>query len=79
MQRGTFNFTNTSIRRNIIKGCAAELSTTAIDNARAKRVFVIYLPDRGDFEIIVKTATNAVSEIVENEQEWEFLAQLMEG
>ena len=79
MQRGTFNFTNTSIRRNIIKGCAAELSTTAIDNARARRVFVVYLPDSGDFEIIVKTATNAVSEIVENEQEWEFFAQLMEG
>ena len=79
MQRGTFNFTNTSIRRNIIKGCAAELSTTAIDNARARRVFVVYLPDSGDFEIIVKTATNAVSEIVEDEQEWEFLAQLMEG
>ena len=79
MQRKTFNFTNTSIRRNIIKGCAAELSTTAIDNARAKRVFVVYLPDHGDFEIIVKTATNAVSEIVEDEQEWEFFAQLMEG
>ena len=79
MQRETFNFTNTSIRRNIIKGCAAELSTTAIDNARARRVFVVYLPDSGDFEIIVKTATNAVSEIVEDEQEWEFLAQLMEG
>lgn len=79
MQRGTFNFTNTSIRRNIIKGCAAELSTTAIDNARARRVFVVYLPDSGDFEIIVKTASNAVSEIVEDEQEWEFFAQLMEG
>ena len=79
MQRETFNFTNTSIRRNIIKGCAAELSTTAIDNARARRVFVVYLPDSGDFEIIVKTATNAVSEIVEDEQEWEFFAQLMEG
>ena len=79
MQRETFNFTNTSIRRNIIKGCAAELSTTAIDNAREKRVFVVYLPDSGDFEIIVKTASNAVSEIVEDEQEWEFLAQLMEG
>ena len=79
MQRKTFNFTNTSIRRNIIKGCAAELSTTAIDNARAKRVFVVYLPDSGSFEIIVKTATNAVSEIVEDEQEWEFFAQLMEG
>ena len=79
MQRKTFNFTNTSIRRNIIKGCAAELSTTAIDNAREKRVFVVYLPDSGDFEIIVKTASNAVSEIVEDEQEWEFLAQLMEG
>ena len=79
MQRETFNFTTTSIRRNIIKGCAAELSTTAIDNARAKRVFVVYLPDHGDFEIIVKTATNAVSEIVEDEQEWEFFAQLMEG
>lgn len=79
MQRKTFNFTNTSIRRNIIKGCAAELSTTAIDNARAKRVFVVYLPDSGDFEIIVKTASNAVSEIVEDEQEWEFFAQLMEG
>ena len=79
MQRETFNFTNTSIRRNIIKGCAAELSTTAIDTARAKRVFVVYLPDSGDFEIIVKTATNAVSEIVEDEQEWEFFAQLMEG
>lgn len=79
MQRETFNFTNTSIRRNIIKGCAAELSTTAIDNARAKRVFVVYLPDSGDFEIIVKTASNAVSEIVEDEQEWEFFAQLMEG
>lgn len=79
MQRETFNFTNTSIRRNIIKGCAAELSTTAIDNVRAKRVFVVYLPDNGDFEIIVKTATNAVSEIVEDEQEWEFFAQLMEG
>ena len=79
MQRETFNFTNTSIRRNIIKGCAAELSTTAIDNARSKRVFVVYLPDSGDFEIIVKTASNAVSEIVEDEQEWEFLAQLMEG
>ena len=79
MQRETFNFTNTSIRRNIIKGCAAELSTTAIANVRAKRVFVVYLPDSGDFEIIVKTATNAVSEIVEDEQEWEFFAQLMEG
>lgn len=79
MQRKTFNFTNTSIRRNIIKGCAAELFTTAIDNARAKRVFVVYLPDSGDFEIIVRTATNAVSEIVEDEQEWEFFAQLMEG
>ena len=79
MQRETFNFTNTSIRRNIIKGCAVELSTTAIDNAREKRVFAVYLPDSGDFEIIVKTATNAVSEIVEDEQEWEFLAQLMEG
>ena len=79
MQRETFNFTNTSIRRNIIKGCAAELSTTAIDNARVKRVFVVYLPDHGDFEIIVKTASNAVSEIVEDEQEWEFFAQLMEG
>ena len=41
MQRGTFSSANTSIRRNIIKGCAAELSTTAIDNARAKRVFVV--------------------------------------
>lgn len=79
MQREAFNSVNTNIRRNIIKGCAAELSTTAIDNARAKRVFVVYLPDSGDFEIIVKTATNAVSEIVENEQEWEFFAQLMEG
>lgn len=79
MQRETFNFTNTSIRRNIIKGCAAELSTTAIDNARERRVFVVYLPDSGDFEIIVKTASNAVSEIVEDEQEWEFFAQLMEG
>lgn len=79
MQRGTFSSANTSIRRNIIKGCAVELSTTAIDNARAKRVFVVYLPDSGDFEIIVKTATNAVSEIVEDEQEWEFFAQLMEG
>lgn len=79
MQREKFNFANTTIRRSIIKGCAVELSTTAIDNAHAKRIFAIYLPDSGDFEIIVKTATNAVSEIVENEQEWEFLAQLMEG
>lgn len=79
MQRETFNSVNTNIRRNIIKGCVAELSTTAIDNARAKRIFIVYLPERGDFEIIVRTATNAVSEIIENEQEWEFFAQLMEG
>ena len=79
MQREMFNFANTTVRRSIIKGCAVELSTTAIDNAHAKRIFAIYLPDSGDFEIIVKTATNAISEIVENEQEWEFLAQLMEG
>lgn len=79
MKREMFNFTNTAIRRSIIKGCAVELSTTAIDNSREKRIFAIYLPDSGDFEIIVKTATNAVSEIIENEQEWEFLAQLMEG
>lgn len=78
MQREMFNFVNTTIRRSIIKGCAVELSTTAIDNAHAKRIFAIYLPDSGDFEIIVKTATNAISEIVENEQEWEFFAQLME-
>lgn len=78
MQREMFNFANTTIRRSIIKGCAVELSTTAIDNAHAKRIFAIYLPDSGDFEIIVKTATNAISEIVENEQEWEFFAQLME-
>lgn len=79
MQRGIFNFTNTTIRRTIVKGCAVELSTTAIDNVHYKHVYVVYLPDSGDFEIIVKTATNAISEIVENEQEWEFLAQLMEG
>mgnify|MGYP006920949718 CR=1 FL=1 len=79
MKRETFNFTNTAIRRTIVKGCAVELSTTAIDNAHFKHVYAVYLPERGDFEIIVKSAANAVSEIIENEQEWEFLAQLMEG
>lgn len=37
MQREKFNFANTTIRRSIIKGCAVELSTTAIDNAHAKQ------------------------------------------
>lgn len=77
MQREMFNFANTTIRRSIIKGCAVKLFTTAIDNTCEKRIFVICLPDSGDFEIIVKPVTNAVSEIVENEQEWEFLAQLI--
>lgn len=77
MKREKFSESNTSIHRVMIKGCAAELSTTAFKHGYCKSAYVVYLPESGDFEIIIKSADRTIKEIVQDDQEWEFFANLL--